>query len=248
MRIQLRRNRVAAWIVVVVLGFGLNVGTGRAELGVGDTLPEFTLPATDSSAMVLSYLNGTISLKHGITDAKPPAVVLHFFQPDCLQCRAQLKELQAISVRFLPRGVIVVGIAHRGDARELAQFGKDLGVSFPLLLGTGSDIAKKLAAGDSLGIADKTGRIHFAQVGYGKGDEALWADALEELLAGKSVSKTSVDRDRLAVGDPFPAVELPSIAADQLMALVGKQGRLIFRDGKGKETHPKAAVGFFSRY
>ena len=114
--------------------------------------------------------------------------------------------------------------------------------------GTGSQIAGQFAAGDSLGIVDGTGLIRFAQVGFGKGDETLWAEALEELLSGKAVSKTTVERERLAVGDRFPAVELPSIQSGKPIGLVGKDGKLTFRDEQGKETRPKGAVGFFSRY
>lgn len=90
--------------------------------------------------------------------------------------------------------------------------------------------------------------IRFAQVGFGKGDEELWAQALEELLAGKPVTQSGVKRERLAVGDRLPAIELPCLRTGKPMALIGKDGRLTFRDETGKESSPRAAVGFFSRY
>jgi hypothetical protein len=32
------------------------------------------------------------------------------------------------------------------------------------------------------------------------------------------------------------------------MTLAGEGDRLVFRDDDGKESHPKAAIGMFSRY
>ncbi len=235
--------------LVVVLAVGAFGGTRAwAEFTVGSTLPKVSLPSTDGTQVDLTIADGALSLKGSSGDSKPAALVVHLLQPDCLQCRAQLKELQALSDRFQVRGVVVVGISHRGDMKELQQLGKDMGLKIPLLHGPDSDIAKQFAAGDTLGIVDKGGVIRYAQVGFGKGDEELWAEALEELLAGKPVAKSTTSRERLAVGDRFPAVELPSIQSGKPLALVGKDGRLTFRDEQGKETQPKAAVGFFSRY
>jgi len=232
-----------------VLAFGVFGGTlAQAEFTVGSTLPMVSLPATDGMQVDLTVVDGAMSLKRSSSDAKPAAIVVQLLQPDCLQCRAQLNELQALSDRFQARGVAVIGISHRGDMKELQQLGKDLALKFPLLHGTESEIAKQFAAGDTLGIADKSGVIRYAQVGFGKGDEELWAAALEELLAGKPVTNSTTSRERLAIGDRFPAVELASIQSGKAIALIGKDGRLTFRDDQGKETQPKAAVGFFSRY
>ena len=244
------RRRLGIWkALVLVLAVGFVSGRRvRAEFTVGSTLPKVSLPSTDGTQVDLVVANGAISFRQSSGETKPAAVVVHLLQPDCLQCRAQLKELQALSDRFQARGVVVVGISHRGDTKELQQLGKDLALKFPLLHGADSEIAKQFAGGDALGIAEKGGVIRYAQVGFGKGDEELWAEALEELLAGKPVTKSTTSRERLAIGDRFPAVDLPSIQTGKPIALVGKDGRLTFRDEQGKETQPKAAVGFFSRY
>ena len=235
--------------LVAVLAIGAFGGTStRAEFTVGSPFPKVSLPSTDGTQVDLIATAGAISLTLSSGETKPAAVVVHLLQPDCLQCRAQLKELQALSDRFQARGVAVIGISHRGDMKELQQLGKDLALKLPLLHGRDSEIAKQFAAGDALGIADKSGVIRYAQVGFGKGDEELWAAALEELLAGKPVTNSTTSRERLAVGDRFPAVELASIQSGKAIALIGKDGRLTFRDDQGKETQPKAAVGFFSRY
>lgn len=234
--------------LTAILAVGLVIQITHAEFKVGEKLPALTLPATDGVQVELAMRDGSLILKQAAIETKPAAVVIHLLQPDCLQCRAQLNELQALNDRFHARGVAVLGIAHRGVMKQLQQLGKDLGVKFPLIHGVGSNIAQQFAAGDTLGIADKSGIIQYAQVGFGKGDEVLWASALEEILAGKAVTNSTTTRERLAVGDRFPTVELPSIQTGKPIALMGKNGRLIFRDDQGKETQPKAAVGFFSRY
>jgi hypothetical protein len=181
--------------------------------------------------------------------SQPSALVIHLFQPDCLQCRAQLVALGQTRQRFADfDDAVFLGVAHRGDPDDVRKLDHELNVGFPLVMGVGSDLAKQFSAGDTLGIIDGHGVVRFAQVGYGAGDERLWLDTIEALRAGEPVRETSVDRDRLAIGDRLPAVKLPSLRSGKPMALVGQEGRLAFRDDSGKETHPKAAVGFFSRY
>jgi len=235
-------------LAVLLLGATLAANDIRAEFTVGSALPNLSLQSTDANRVDLTLADGSVILKRNTTESKPTAVVIHLLQPDCLQCRAQLKELQALNDRLQARGVAVLGISHRGDMKQLDQLGKDLNIGFPLLHGTDSEIARQFAAGDTLGIADRSGVVRFAQVGFGKGDEELWAATLEELLAGKPVTQPTTTRERLAVGDRFPAVELPSIQSGRPIALVGKDGRLTFRDEAGKETQLKGAAGFFSRY
>ncbi len=236
-------------VCVGLLIFGINgTSAAYAELTPGVQLPDLSLPGVDGANVELLREGDALVLRRVGVNTKPAATVIHLLQPDCLQCRAQLNELQTLSDRFSSRGVVVLGIAHRGEMADLQKLGKDLSITFPLVDGTGSEIAKQFAAGDTLGIVDRTGVVRFAHIGFSKGDEALWGAALEELLAGKPVTKATVDRERLAVGDRFPAVELPSIQSSKPMGLVGEDGRLTFRNEAGKETQPKGAVGFFSRY
>jgi len=90
--------------------------------------------------------------------------------------------------------------------------------------------------------------VRFVQVGYGAGDEKVWGQDVERLLAGKPVTQETIARKRLRVGDSLPRIELPSVATGKPIALTGEGGRLTFRDAAGKSSHPRAAVGFFSRY
>ena len=241
--------RSAAAVVVLasaLLGSSQQV---RAEFKVGAQLPEFSLKAAeDGATFSLQRMRDQMLVMHGERQLEPKVVVLHLFQPDCLQCQAQMKALEGLHQKFGKQGVLIIGVAHRGGAEAVRLLAKQLKVTFPLLLGTGSALAKEFAAGDSLAITDGKGVVRFAQVGYGEGDENVWQENIERLLAGKPVAQETVERQRLRVHDRLPIIELPSVATGKIIALTGEGGRLTFRDEAGKISHPKAAIGFFSRY
>jgi len=222
--------------------------TVRAEFTAGSQIPDFSLPTPDGKTLELGREAGTLRLTRNGASTSPRVLAIHLLQPDCLQCRAQLRALQSLHERFGEQGLAIIGVSHRGDDKALAELAKELGLGFPVAVGAGSTLAKEFAAGDSLALVDSGGMVRFAQVGYGVGDEKLWIEGIESMLAGKLPAKTGVDRERLAVGDPFPAVVLPSLGSGKTMELTGKGETLVFRDDAGKEARPKAAVGFFSRY
>jgi len=237
----------AAGVTLAAMLLG-NMETVRAEFKLKAAVPEFSLRTADGSTFSVQPKRGQVLVTHGEKQLEPKVLVLHLFQPDCLQCQAQMKELEKVYQDFSKDGLLVVGIAHRGDAEAAGAIAKQLKVTFPVLVGTGSELVKQFAAGDSLAIADRAGVIRFAQVGYGAGDEKVWREDVEQLLAGKPVAQDTIARKRLQVGDRLPVIELPSVTTGKTIALSGEGGRLTFRDEDGKVSHPKAAVGFFSRY
>jgi hypothetical protein len=206
------------------------------------------MKTADGRVVEVQRANSVLTVQIGDERVQPKALVIHLLQPDCLQCRAQLQALKPLAERFRERGVVTLGIAHRGTPEAARELGKQLSLPFPIAMGVDSAIAKQFAAGDTLGIADAQGVVGFAQVGYGERDAKLWEQALGELLAGRPVTKTGVDRERLAVGDRLPAIHVASLRTGKPMTLAGEGDRLVFRDDDGKESHPKAAIGMFSRY
>jgi peroxiredoxin len=220
----------------------------RAEFSVGDEIPGFSLKTTDGKAVEVRRADEKLTVQLGDERIQPKAVVIHLLQPDCPQCRAQLQALKPLAARLRERGVLTLGIAHRGTAESAGALVKDVSPGFPIAVGVDSDVARKFAAGDTLGIADAGGVVRFAQVGFGEGDQKLWEQALEELVAGKDVTKLGVERERLAAGDSMPAIRLHSLRNDKPMSLSSENGRLVFRDDAGKESKPKGVIFFFSRY
>jgi peroxiredoxin len=222
--------------------------TARAEFKPGDVVPAFSLHSPDGAPFSLARRQGKVVLTKGTMTLVPKVLLIHLFQPDCLQCQAQMRALQTLYEEFRKEGVLVVGIAYRGTSQQAQAVVHQLKVSFPILEGKGSPIAERFAAGDTLGILDSCGTVRFAQVGYGQGDKKVWERVIRELLAGRPVVQQTVSRNRLNVGDRLPAIRLNSLLTGAPMALTGEGGRLTFRDEMGRLTHPKAAVGMFSRF
>ncbi len=211
------------------------------------SVPEFSLKTMSGGVVSLQREKDQIRITHDKESAKPRVLVIHFFQPDCLQCQAEAKTLQATHQKYAHRGVSVIGIAHRDD-EAVKAFAERLKVSYPLLLGTRSQFAKRFAAGDSLYITDDHGTVRFSQAGFGTGDESLWHETVDLLLAGKPVAKETSERENLNVGDRLPTVKLKSLMTGEQMSLTGKDGHLTFTDTRGKSVQPKAAIGLFARY
>jgi peroxiredoxin len=248
---QHRNIRAAryGWAAVIVATSMLGANSAaQAEFKVGAELPDFSLKTSDGAAFSLQRKEGQMLITQGTKQLEPKVLVLHLFQPDCLQCQAQMQELEKVYGDLAKDGLVVVGVAHKGNAEAAVAILRQLKLTFPVVLGTGSDLAKQFAAGDSLAIADRAGVVRFAQVGYGAGDEKVWRENIKRLLAGKPVTQETIARKRLQVGDRLPVIELPSVTTGKTISLSGEGGRLTFRDEEGKVSHPKAAVGFFSRY
>lgn len=135
----------------LAVSFVLAPPMARAEFTVGAKLPAFSMPGLGGATGELSFAEGTVRFAYGTESRAPHAVVVHLLQPDCLQCRAQLAELAILHGELAERGVLFVGIAHRGTAGDLQKLADDLHIEFPLLHGVGSPIAQQFAAGDTLG-------------------------------------------------------------------------------------------------
>jgi len=239
-------NLFAFAMLVVALLCGNKVVAAQSH--IGERLPDFSFSVNGSEAASLKQEGNRILVVQGNETATVSVLLVHFFQPDCLQCQDEMKALEATYQSYEQKGVLVIGVSHR-DSREAAQsVTKRLKVTYPLLLGTGSEFAKTFAAGDALYIADNRGVIRFSQAGYGGGDEKLWRENIDLLLAGKPVAKETTERENLNVGDRLPTIELNSLMSGAKIALTGKDGRLTFTDENGKSIQPKAAVGLFSRY
>lgn len=94
--------------------------TGRPQ--VGHRAPNFQLAATTGSEMELAAMRG-----------KP--VVVNFFATWCTPCRREMPLLERART-----SIQVVGIDVLEDAAKVADFGRQQGVNYPLLLDTTGDI------------------------------------------------------------------------------------------------------------
>lgn len=242
-----RRN--PGGMVAVLLGALALLGSGRtvlAQAEVGDPLPELKVELVDGTALTIGTEEGRLLARRGATIERPKAIAIHFLQPDCLQCRAQLRTLEDVRTGYAAKGVLVVGIAHRGGLADVKALQRELGLG--MTIGTARSDVRALAAGDASMIADGTGTLRFTQVGFAAGDEELWREVLDALLAGHESPHESVTRRRLKAGDRFPSISLDSLTSGKPTSLRARDGRLELLDDRGATTKPRAVLFFFSRY
>jgi len=210
----------------------------------GDAFPSFAFP--DDGGNLVSWATEDRAFEAVNERTQTPAFVVHVFQPDCGACRDEAAALVSL-LREHP-SLRVVGIAHRGDAAAVAAYERDLDVSFPLAIATGTDWARTWGRGDPTYIVDRRGRIAYMQMGFEPADALLWRSVASDLEAGRPASVSGSGRRMLKVGDKLPSIDLPDLADGRPLRLDSDSGRLVFRDTDGRERPYSASIGFFSRY
>lgn len=230
-----------------IVAAALTVIAASAQAVVGSTLPRLEFRTLDGAAVSLQAREGRLVLEADGATTRPTAVLVHFFQPDCPQCRAQAPTLDALRRRFEPSGVVVLGVAHRGTVDEARKFARESAVGYRLLT-TPPGSLRELSSGDAMFIADAAGTVTFSQPGYGRGDEELWSEALRAVLAGARPERTTAARTALRAGDAFPTIELPELVGGGTASLALRDGGFVFRGRDGAEARPKAVLAFFSRF
>ncbi|MGH7747647.1 MAG: TlpA disulfide reductase family protein, partial [Candidatus Dormibacteria bacterium] len=108
-------------------------------------------------------------------------VVIDFFGSWCGPCRRQQADLNAVAVRYRPKGVVVVGDALRDDRAALQSYLSGLGVPYPAGLDDGETAAAfaVLAAPTTI-VVDPGGRV--AATVLGGIHEATLSSLLDRLL------------------------------------------------------------------
>ena len=144
-------------LLIILICFALLAASAVAEVTplVGEALPEFTFDTTDGAAVSVSELLTTKDL-----------VVLNIFASWCPPCRAEFPEMERVYQDHGDRMEIVAVSGDPDDTLEMiADYKAELGLSFPMGLGT--DIADyvRLEAYPTTLVIDKRGTIAYFQVG-----------------------------------------------------------------------------------
>jgi peroxiredoxin len=167
--------------VLVVLGawFAWSLA-GDPLLPVGTRAPAFDLPLADGSGDTLSLesLQGRV-------------VVLDFWSTTCRPCLREMEDLKVLWRRMKPRGVTVVGLSTGGESpAQIARFGKDRNVDYPLVVDPGRVAAAyQVRSLPTLYVIDREGRISAAHSGYWPLDDV--AEAVSRALEPQPSSQNS---------------------------------------------------------
>jgi peroxiredoxin len=134
-----------------------------AALTAGTRAPDFELKAMDGRRFVL---------RDELTQGP---VVLAFFKVSCPTCQYAFPFLERIERAYGHKGVRIIGVS-QNDPRETANFTKEFGVTFPVLL----DDTKKYPVSNAYGLTNvptifwsaQDGEIELSSVGWVKADFA----------------------------------------------------------------------------
>jgi len=178
---------------LVVIGFAAVAGSGRnsndlpAPPAIGTMIDDFKLPDVDGKEHSLNSLKG----KSG--------TVLIFIATKCPVSNAYNERMEKLAQDYKARGVNVVGINSNvtEPAAEVKSHAAEKHLTFTILKDDGNKIADRLGATrtpevyalDGSGKLVYHGRIDNSQKLEGVSANDL-RDALNEMLAGKPVTKT----------------------------------------------------------
>jgi len=98
--------------------------------------------------------------------------------------RQQMPALDRINITYQRAGLVVLGVSVDDDLRRSKEFAAAMGVSYPILFDTGSQIGKDylLQKMPMTILVDRAGVVRYSAVGFKRGDERVYLDQIRELL------------------------------------------------------------------
>jgi cytochrome c biogenesis protein CcmG, thiol:disulfide interchange protein DsbE len=144
-----------------------------APLDVGSRAPQY-------DGMTLSGQPFSIEASRG------KVVVLNIWATWCLPCRKEMPALQRLHDQLGARGLYVVGISTDvAETRDVADFVKGLGITFPIVHDTRHTIEDLYSVPGlpTTFVIDKKGRIDRKLLGAREWDDRKYVEYFEKLLS-----------------------------------------------------------------
>jgi thiol-disulfide isomerase/thioredoxin len=168
-------RRLVLWGLLGALSFPVCA----AEVAPG-SLPELSLRTRDGKPFRLDSLSGKV-------------VVLDFWAPWCVPCRASFPRLDALQAKHESGGLQVVGLTLLDDPEAIYSFLDAVPVKFPIVIDSAgtSGTAFNVVAMPTTFVLDRSGRVAARFEGGGKAVHEKIEAAVEALLSGKTVDPSS---------------------------------------------------------
>jgi peroxiredoxin len=138
---------------------------------LGREAPDFVLRAMDGRNLRLSEFRGQV-------------VLINFWARWEGDSRYEMQALDKINTTYQRAGLVVLGISVDDDLNRARDYAQAVGVSYPILFDTGSDLGKdyQLQKMPVTLLLDRSGLVRFSVVGFKRGDERAYLDKIRELL------------------------------------------------------------------
>jgi len=122
---------IFAWILVLallgILGFGL-ARAQQGSIGVGSSVPDFTLTTFESEEIRIADLRGQV-------------VLLNFWASWCTTCELEARELEQVYQMYKDRGVVFLGIDYVDTEPEALAYLEKYGITYP----NGPDLGTRIS-------------------------------------------------------------------------------------------------------
>jgi peroxiredoxin len=168
----LQRMHKILLTAAVILGAVLAaVSLAVAPSIVGKSAPDFVLRGLDGRNLRLSEFRGQV-------------VLVNFWARSDGDSRQQMPALDRINITYQRAGLVVLGVSVDEDLRRSKEFAVSMGVSYPILFDTGTQIGKDyfLQKMPMTILVDRSGVVRYSAVGFRRGDERVYLDHIRELL------------------------------------------------------------------
>jgi peroxiredoxin len=164
--------RRAALAGSLILGLAMAAASIAASLStVGRPAPDFVLRGLDGRNLRLSEYRGQV-------------VLVNFWSRSDGDSRQQMPALDRINITYQRAGLVVLGVSVDEDLRRSKEFAAAMGVSYPILFDTGTEIGKDyfIQKMPMTILVDRSGVVRYSAVGFRRGDERVYLDHIRELL------------------------------------------------------------------
>ena len=173
---------IVAMAISLMLVFGFSMarksrGATSAAFAKDGVAPDFSLQSLDGKTMRLSDFRGK-------------AVLLNFWATWCAPCKIEMPWFVELQKQYGPEGLQIVGVAmDDASTKDIADFAKEMGVNYPVLVG-------KESVGDAYGgvqflpenfYIDRNGKVVDRAFGLkGRGEIE---DEIKKIIASTAVAQ-----------------------------------------------------------
>ena len=148
--------------------FGLPLKTADPQETTAEPVQQVALPGMETGSLAPDFVLETAEgVSVGLKDFQGDVVLLNFWATWCAPCRIEMPLLESTFNTHRDLGLTILGIDFDESAELVTAFGKELGLSFPLLLDPGGRIQElyKVRGYPTTVVLDREGRISAYHIG-----------------------------------------------------------------------------------